>query len=846
MTRGRRIKVFFAVLVLILVALFVPPQINGNRFSHQLAASLSAALGRQVTIGSVSFRVLPRPGFDLHDFEVADDPQFSHEPLILCGTVTADLRMSSLWRGRLEIANLKLQESDNGPPSLNLVYWNGHWNVESLLLRAGQTPSAPTTKRSSERRYRFPYIEASQGRINFKVGAEKKPYALINSDFAVWLAQEDLWHFRLEGRPVRTDMSSTDTGTLQAEGDLKRTQTLRELPVEADLEWKGAQLGQVTQLITGSDKGWRGAVRITAHLNGSPADLHLRMEAALEGFRRFDIERNRIPVLRARCQGELVQEVVHLDCGLPLGGGNVQMAGSVATGGGMYVLDMVGQRIPMDAVANLAVQAKRTLPGDLTAEGELNGAVHVISGPSGPLWSGSAATSAVVIRSSAAATPISTGQVRFQIVGNQVSGRLRSVAKLHADTAGPAVVTILPFAVRLSPEHELEISGQIDFTGYHLRAAGKSGISSLMGLGRVAGFPLKLADVEGEADVALQAEGQWAGFRAPVLTGKAHLTNIKARLPGVTQPLSVSRADASLEADGSLAEKLSLTNITGRFQETNVGFTGRAERVWPCAPEQTCPVEFSLHSDSLSAAELGSLVRQSDSGWNLPLFSRTSLRLPSFQAHGTIAAGTVHMGAVPLQDFSADVVMQDRSLQLRNLTATLAGGVVRGQWTLDSRNSKPQVSGAGSFISVFPEKVPLSPRASGVITSWIRGKLNADYVLRFSASDLADVVSTLEGQITFRGDNVVSRNLSITRSAPMSCGHVEGALQVKDGQIRLLPSKCRAEDSIYTAAGLFSLGKNETAVQVTTRSNLWEISGTLDNPKAVLKPVVNEHLSRSQ
>src|SRR5438552_1608484 len=113
-----RKKIVFALVVVIALAIFLPPNINGARFSKRLASTLSQALGRQVKIGSVQFRLLPRPGFDLYNFEVLDDPAFNAEPLLLCGQVTADLRLTSLWRGRLEIANLKLQNAnDKAPPS---------------------------------------------------------------------------------------------------------------------------------------------------------------------------------------------------------------------------------------------------------------------------------------------------------------------------------------------------------------------------------------------------------------------------------------------------------------------------------------------------------------------------------------------------------------------------------------------------------------------------------------------------------------------------------------------------------------------------------------------------------
>src|SRR6185437_1250135 len=92
---------------LLLLAIFLPPNINGTVFRKRLSGTLSTALGREVKIGQVKYRILPRPGFDIYDLRVMDDPAFSAEPVIMCGKVTADLRLTSLWHGRLEIANLK-------------------------------------------------------------------------------------------------------------------------------------------------------------------------------------------------------------------------------------------------------------------------------------------------------------------------------------------------------------------------------------------------------------------------------------------------------------------------------------------------------------------------------------------------------------------------------------------------------------------------------------------------------------------------------------------------------------------------------------------------------------------
>ena len=336
MTSSKK-KAVAIVLVVLALCIFVPPNINGARFSKRLASTLSAALGREVKIGSVKYRLFPRPGFELYDFQVMDDPKFNAEPLLLCGKVTADLRLTSLWQGRLEIANLKLTD-DNAPPSLNLVYTDDHWNLESLLLRVEQVPTAPTAKRSAEQRSRFPYIEASAGRINLKVGPEKKPYALTNTDFAFWLAAEDTWHIRLEGHPVRTDMNLNDTGKVRLEGDVKRSANLRDMPVKLQVSWEKAQLGQFSALMLGQDKGWRGALGGSAEVAGPLADLHINATADVDGFRRFDINRNAMPRVRTRCLGDYTKGILGLKCDTTLGTGGLLVTAHFTPSAHIYFL----------------------------------------------------------------------------------------------------------------------------------------------------------------------------------------------------------------------------------------------------------------------------------------------------------------------------------------------------------------------------------------------------------------------------------------------------------------------------------------------------------------------------
>ena len=107
---------------LILLALFLLRP-GASRLKSRITFSISSALARPVDIGSVHLRLLPRPGFDLQNLVVYDDPAFGAEPMLRASEVTAALRLTSMLRGRLEIARLDLTE-----PSLNLVQAaSGRW-----------------------------------------------------------------------------------------------------------------------------------------------------------------------------------------------------------------------------------------------------------------------------------------------------------------------------------------------------------------------------------------------------------------------------------------------------------------------------------------------------------------------------------------------------------------------------------------------------------------------------------------------------------------------------------------------------------------------------------------------
>jgi uncharacterized protein involved in outer membrane biogenesis len=122
----KKLWLLLVALAVVLAIVAVPPLVNIGKYKSQITSLISITLGRPVRLSSVELRMLPRPGFVLTDLTVEEDPQFSAEPVLHANTVTAAIRLPSLWRGKVEISRISVDEA-----SFNLVRTSeGRWNVD--------------------------------------------------------------------------------------------------------------------------------------------------------------------------------------------------------------------------------------------------------------------------------------------------------------------------------------------------------------------------------------------------------------------------------------------------------------------------------------------------------------------------------------------------------------------------------------------------------------------------------------------------------------------------------------------------------------------------------------------
>src|SRR5215469_3390068 len=109
--RQTRVWLALSVLAILLILVFVPPLVSIARYKNRVTEAISTAMHRPVRISSVELRALPRPGFLITDFTVQEDPLFGYEPVLHANTVVASIKLSSLWRGKLQISRISVDEA---------------------------------------------------------------------------------------------------------------------------------------------------------------------------------------------------------------------------------------------------------------------------------------------------------------------------------------------------------------------------------------------------------------------------------------------------------------------------------------------------------------------------------------------------------------------------------------------------------------------------------------------------------------------------------------------------------------------------------------------------------------
>lgn len=809
--------------LLVLIALFViRPRVG--LLHRKVRDSLSMQLGRAVEMSAVHIRFLPRPGLEIENLTIHDGADFDAEPLLRSSDVIAFLRVSSLFRRRFEISGLSFSDA-----SLNLSRdVQGKWNIEELLERAAKSSTAPTGSNRKEARREFPYIEADKVRINFKNGLEKTHFALTGAQFSLWQESEDQWGLRLRANPIRTDANLTDTGLISVSGIWRRSAVLANTPVHFSFEWKQAQLGQVSKLFSGADKGWRGNVLLSGTLAGTLGNSTIVADATVDQLRRQDILVPGDLHLATHCSADYNASqvsIINLDCGVPAGDGSIELKGS-ATGVpfSAYDLTLVSKDASAQFAFDLARHMNASVPQDLAAVGGINLALSVnqASPAAATSFSGTGEALGLRLSSSRTGNELQLGTVPLRFVSSVQSRSKRS------QTPSFVQLQIGPFNLPSGRAAPLLAELSVSRAGYYGYIRGDATLKRLQQAADVLHVPMPTFSADGNATVELALSHNW-GEGTPAITGTAQLHSVRAEVRGLNAPLLIHRADLSIGADS-----VKVTGLDGSARETS--WRGSLSLPRPCSLPDSCTFEFNLHSPQLSAATLNQLFNPADAKrpwYRLLGLSASNSFFSKASASGTVAVDKLTLGNTVCIHFSAELALNKAKLSLARIHGNVFGGKSTGSLTADFSVRPPAYSGAGTF-----DGVSLAMIAALTHTEWADGSGSANYQFKTVGWKIPELLDSADLTAAFRlKDSVFPHIVLAEGGEPLHANAVSGQIILHNRAFAFEKTELRNDEGIFTIKGTATVAGALNLKLMSDNSSGYTIAGTLDQTR--VSPIRN-------
>jgi hypothetical protein len=830
--------ILLAAVVLALVAFVLPPLVNISRYQHRIVASISRSIGRQVHISSVKLRLLPLPGFEFSDFSVEEDPQFGAEPILHSASVVADLRILSLWRGRLEVSRIHFDDA-----SLNLVREpNGGWNLASILVQAAQIPNAPTGQRYAGSAPRFPYIEAENSRINFKQGNEKVPLSFLNSDLSISLDPGNDWELHFKAQPVRTDLNLYlgDTGMLRIDGTLHRAAMLGEMPLKLKVEWSGVPLGQLSRLTLGHDIDWRGGLDVESEVSGTANLAKIDAQFKIAGLHRSEFSAVHPLDVAASCRALFRKEARSLDevsCAAPIGDGGLLLTGDVqdvqTQPQANLKLEIHG--VPAAAALSGLQEVRSSLGAGVRATGALNGHFQYVS-QSGrqPQIVGEMALESLSLRPADSAKPFVLAPVRLKCDGPEAG-----------KGAGNALL-LQPVRLAMGASAPVTLDGRFTLAGFDLHLNGASSLNRLTAFNRAFGLfssaRIALAGA-GTAVLDLDVRGRWVlpvpESDNPIVSSTAEgsigIRNAELTTSYLAQPLRIVSAQGIL----SLGQT-AWTNATISYGKLE----GQGTLEYPtlCNGSAPCVGHFSLSSPALDLGALQSTLLGTSEGGELlrqllDRIDRHSVKWPDLS--GTVQIGALSTGKLVVHDAIATLDIGANSIKVRSLNGHVANGTLHLAGVVDASGSEPEYQ-----LDVQVTNAAPSALANLFGERWGSGVANFSgqlHLAGFDAQELAQsATGTLRWNWTKGGLAEEEEPLPVAAQPFVHFDQWTADAVIADSAIKITHSLLARGREAIPLSGTISFDR-EIDLKGGSAADAVAITGTLEHPevKAVGEQVEN-------
>jgi hypothetical protein len=728
--------------------------IRHTRLQRRLTARLGTVFGRSVEVGSYDFSLWGGPTLQAHAVTFGEDPRFGHEYFLRADSLTVRLRWQSFFRGHMELGAIALES-----PSLNLVRNSGgDWNVAEWLPKSGG--GAPSSSLPGAA-VRFGRIDVTSGRINFKRGDEKLPFALTNVKGYMEPDRSGRWTLNLEAVPTRAAVLLQQAGTIRVSGHVGGTSS-RLRPAVLDLAWDDASLSDLLHLAHGYDFGVRGDLGLVVHAETQGDNWALQGRAELRHLHRWDFAvRPDNPALNVNAKMILYP----LASGLDITEATIQAPHSFARADAHFAWPSAAE--PQFAAQSVSAAASPAQFEITQSQLDLNDVLAWIRAFHSDVAPDVSLRGFASVRAGFSAWPPRLTSAIGAIAGADLaSARLRVPAHLSQALFryDHEMFSLLPATISYGSSdgaiHAEAIAGagQREFPVYHLSGS-LAQVRDLVATAGALGWNISRGwDLAGPVRCDLRWQGArfpWESQPVGSIEWGGEPAGASLLTPFLNQPVKQIRARAEL--------KPGLRHIALTAAEAfGSRWTGTFDR-----HDLAAGWQFALSTDALSVADLDRWLnprwRQSFLDRMLPFLNSSSPAnaVPeNLRAEGRINIEEFSLAPVALRHLQSDVRIGGRHLEVSGAKAEFFGGALEG--SLDAQlTAEPayrlnlDYSGVdlAALTSAFPTLADL-----------FAGSASGEFALDSGGGTRADLVSSVECRGSARITDAKLQNINLLDS----------------------------------------------------------------------------------
>ena len=789
-----------------------------------LIARLAASFGRPVDVSWFDFSLLDGARIEAHFVSVSEDPHFGGEYFLRADTLTAGLRWRSLLAGRFEFGSVSLSR-----PSLNLTRdADGRWNLERWLPPAPQSgvrpgfvgPVAPSGEARATRPAR---IDVDAGRINFKQGDDKSPFALVDVSGRLEQNSAGRWQLDLEARPMRAGVELQDIGTVRLRGSVAGT-TARLQPADLTLTWRAASVADALRLVWQKDFGARGqlAVDLTARIapeqtsaandaNSTAAQWSISGVARLTGIHGWELpERGSDPAANLSVDagwriGQRRAEIRKFVVELP--SSRLQGMGELEWSHGLQPqLQIASSALALGDVLSWYRALRPDVADDLRAEGAL-GVDLKLGGWPVELQQGNIASAGGTLTTKALAAPLRIGPLKATVTRGGFDFAPATVSFIaapagltaNAPVAGGEVQnsftlrgSVFPRAdgiFRWPPDWSFSIEGATPRVEDWLALSAAFARPLNSDWTAAGALAVKMRGDRLAVSPGVSASGPASGPWPVPWVGTMELSGMTFNPAFVNQPVRVSKAHVEF-ATRQRTVTIAAAEAFGALWHGSIA-RKFSDDAWT----------FDLSADHLDASELdrwlgprarpGFLARFAglNSAATAAASADTGAIVTRLSARGRLRAAAIDVLPVRLEQFDGDAEVAGREIRIRSAKANFFGGSVSGSFAARLLPD-PFYEFHGRFdhvdLAQLADVAPfLGRRAAG----------NASAMLVLSAHGIGRqaLVGSLRGEGSLSGKNIELPGLSLSGIFPGAeqdadpgiFSSVQGSYRIQAGGIDL-------------------------------------------------------------